>query len=111
MTIKLLKRVAKARPPLTVKIVYGGRPHVAVRAPWDGGFVWSKTQDGQPWIATAVQMEGCDLIWPCIDYPTYEPKKIDLHITVPKGLKAPSNGMLLGVDQLPGRAHRPGTGR
>ena len=100
MTIKLVKRVA-ADTKLTVKIVYGGRPHSAVRAPWDGGFVWSKTPDGRPWVATAVQMEGCDLIWPCIDYPTYEPQKIDLHITVPKGLKAPSNGKLIGVEMLP----------
>ena len=100
MTIKPLKKV-KADTKVVVKIVYGGRPHSAVRAPWDGGFVWSKTPGGQPWVATAVQMEGCDMIWPCIDYPTYEPQKIDLHITVPRGLKAPSNGKLLGVDMLP----------
>ena len=97
MTIRLVKRVP-ADTKLAVKITYGGRPHVAVRPPWDGGFTWSKTPDGLPWIATSVQMEGCDLIWPCIDYPTYEPDKIDLHITVPKGLKAPSNGKLLSVD-------------
>jgi aminopeptidase N len=99
-TLKLAKRVP-ANTELTVKIVYGGRPHTAVRAPWDGGFVWSKTPAGQPWVATAVQMEGCDLIWPCIDYPTYEPQKVALHITVPAGLSAPSNGKLLGVDRLP----------
>ena len=99
MTIKLLKKAAKDAK-LTVKITYGGRPHTAVRAPWDGGFVWAKTPDGSPWVATAVQGEGCDLFWPCIDYPTYEPEKVTLHITVPKGLKAPSNGKLLGVDHL-----------
>ncbi|MFN3435786.1 MAG: M1 family peptidase, partial [Sphingomonas sp.] len=58
MTIKLLKKAAKDAK-LTVKITYGGRPHTAVRAPWDGGFVWAKTPDGQPWVATAVQNEGC----------------------------------------------------
>ncbi|MES2338739.1 MAG: M1 family metallopeptidase [Pseudomonadota bacterium] len=84
-----------------VRITYGGTPRVAVRAPWDGGFVWSKTKDGLPWIATAVQGEGCDLFWPCIDSPTFEPTRADLHITVPKGLKAPSNGVLRGVDTLP----------
>ncbi|AXJ94312.1 MULTISPECIES: M1 family metallopeptidase [unclassified Sphingomonas] len=99
MTITLAKKAAKDAK-LVVKITYGGRPHTAVRAPWDGGFVWAKTPGGQPWVATAVQMEGCDLFWPCIDYPTYEPDKVTLHITVPKGLKAPSNGKLLGVDQL-----------
>lgn len=84
-----------------VRIAYAGTPRVAVRAPWDGGFVWSKTKDGQPWIATAVQGEGCDLFWPCIDSPTFEPSRMDIHITVPKGLKAPSNGVLKSVDTLP----------
>jgi aminopeptidase N len=99
MTIRLLKKATRGTK-LTLKITYGGRPHTAVRAPWDGGFVWAKTPAGQPWIATAVQNEGCDLFWPCIDYPTYEPQKVTLHITVPKGLKAPSNGKLLGVDRF-----------
>lgn len=100
MTINLGKTVAKGAK-VTASITYGGTPHVAVRAPWDGGFVWSKTKDGMPWIATAVQGEGCDLFWPCIDYPTYEPDQLDIHVTVPKGLKAPSNGVLLGVTELP----------
>jgi len=99
LTIKPLKKIA-ADTKLTVKITYGGRPHSAVQAPWDGGFVWAKTPGGQPWVASAVQMEGCDLVWPCIDYPTYEPERVDLHITVPKGLKAPANGKLLGVTTL-----------
>lgn len=100
MTVRLGKTIAKGRK-FSAKITYGGTPHVAVRAPWDGGFVWSKTKDGMPWIATAVQGEGCDLFWPCIDYPTYEPDQLDIHITVPKGLKAPSNGVFQGVTKLP----------
>jgi aminopeptidase N len=100
MTIHLGKTVP-AGGTVAATIHYGGQPHVAVRAPWDGGFVWSKTRDGQPWDATAVQMEGCDLFWPCIDYPTYEPKQLDIHVTVPKGLSAPSNGVFLGKDTLP----------
>ncbi|SOB86935.1 Peptidase family M1 [Sphingomonas guangdongensis] len=92
---------AAAGGTLTARISYGGSPRVAVRAPWDGGFVWAKTPAGQPWIATAVQGEGCDLFWPCIDSPTFEPARMDLHITVPKGLKAPSNGVLRTVDALP----------
>ena len=39
----------------TVTIFYQGAPHVAKRAPWDGGIVWASTPQGQPWIATAVQ--------------------------------------------------------
>ncbi len=76
----------------TIGLAWEGQPHVARNPPWDGGFVWSKTPDGKPWIATAVQGEGCDLFWPCIDHPMGEPDRIDLHITVPDGLSAPSNG-------------------
>lgn len=85
----------------TVRIVYGGTPHVAVRAPWDDGIVWSKTPEGAPWVATTAQGYGCDLFWPCLDFPAGEPGSVDLHITVPKGLSAPSNGVLRGVDTLP----------
>nr|WP_208408718.1 M1 family aminopeptidase [Sphingomonas vulcanisoli] len=96
LTIKLPKP-AMPRKPFTIRIAYGGQPHVAVKAPWDGGFVWSKTADGQPWIATAVEGEGCDLFWPCIDHPMGEPALVDLHITVPAALSAPANGVLIGV--------------
>ncbi|MDB5421689.1 MAG: family peptidase, partial [Brevundimonas sp.] len=89
-------RTLAAGEPVRVRIQYSGNPHQAVRAPWDGGFVWSTTPDGQPWIATAVQGEGCDLFWPCIDHPQGEPVRADLHITVPAGLSAPSNGRFLG---------------
>ncbi len=99
LVIRLPARVP-ASTRLLVRIAYGGVPRVAVRAPWDGGFVWSKTTDGRPWIATAVQGEGCDLFWPCIDHPTFEPDRAELHITVPKGLKAPSNGVLRSVETL-----------
>ena len=81
---------------LTIRIRYAGTPHVAVRAPWDGGFVWSRTPRGAPWIATAVQGEGCDLFWPCFDNSLIEIDTVDLHITVPQGLAAPSNGKLIG---------------
>ncbi len=85
----------------TAQISYGGQPHVAVNAPWDDGLVWAKTRDGRPWVATTAEGSGCDLFWPCLDHPTGRPGVVMLHITVPAGLKAPSNGVLLGVDQLP----------
>jgi len=80
-----------------VTIRYGGKPHVAKKAPWDGGFVWSHTADGQPWVASAVEGEGCDLFWPCIDQPQGEPDLVDTFITVPKTLAAPGNGVLVGI--------------
>lgn len=80
---------------LQVAIDYSGTPHTAIRAPWDGGFVWSES-NGKPWIATAVQGEGCDLIWPCIDHPMGEPRRMTLHLKVPEGLTAVTNGVRTG---------------
>ena len=83
--------------PLTVTISYEGQPRIPVRAPWDGGVMWEKTPEGANWLATAVQGEGCDLFWPCIDQPRGEPNQTDLHIQVPKPLVAASNGALVDV--------------
>ena len=91
-----LGRHMQAGQTVQVRIAWSGQPHEARNAPWDGGFVWSATPDGRPWIATAVQGEGCDLFWPCIDHPQSEPGRVDLHITVPSDLSAPSNGRFLG---------------
>jgi aminopeptidase N len=100
---------------VTVRVAYGGRPHVAQKAPWDGGFVWTHTADGQPWVGVAVEGEGCDLFWPCIDYPEGEPDLVDTYVTVPKPLVAPGNGVLVGVTETAGqrtwhwRARQPDT--
>lgn len=91
---------AKKGDKIVAKVRYGGKPHVAIRAPWDDGFVWSGTVDRQHWYATTSQGYGCDLYWPCLDFPLGEAAMVDLHITVPKGLKAPANGILQKVDSL-----------
>lgn len=98
-----------------VRVVYHGEPHVAKRAPWDGGFVWSTTPDGQPWVASAVEGEGCDLFWPCIDHPMGKAKVVEEHFTVPAPLVAAGNGVPLGMDEANGwrtwhwRAKNPST--
>jgi aminopeptidase N len=97
---RLWARLATTLPAgasATLRIAYSGHPRVAPNAPWDGGFVWSTAPSGEPWIATAVQGEGCDLFWPCIDSALSEPGRVDLHITVPSNLSAPSNGRFLGT--------------
>lgn len=82
-----------------VAVRYGGRPHVAIRPPWEGGFVWGETDKGQPWIATAVQGEGCDLWWPCKDHFADKPDRMDMRVTVPAGLSVALNGVLQSVDE------------
>lgn len=80
---------------IEVVVKYGGRPRVAPNPPWSGGFIWSKTPDGKPWIATSCQMEGSDLWWPCKDHPSDKPDSMDLRITVPEDLVCAANGVLV----------------
>ena len=88
----------------TVKVAvsYAGKPHVALNAPWAGGTVWSKTPDGQPWIATAVQGEGCDLFWPCKDHFSDKANQMRIKLTVPKPLSAVTNGVLQQITPVDG---------
>ena len=87
---------------VVLRIRYAGSPHEARHAPWDGGIVWAKAPTGEPWIATAVEGEGCDLLWPCIDHPMGEPLRVDQHITVPAPLVAAGNGIARGMDEKDG---------
>lgn len=93
LTIPLPRPLAIGQS-VTLNIAYEGQPRTAPRAPWSGGFVWSES-NGKPWIASAVQGEGCDLFWPCIDHPMGEPDQVEMFITVPQGLSAPANGVLI----------------
>lgn len=79
---------------LRAEIAYAGAPLVAKNPPWTGGFTWSTTRDGAPWIATSCQGEGADLWWPCKDQPDDEPDTMDLIVTVPRELVVAANGTL-----------------
>ncbi|MEZ5980442.1 MAG: M1 family metallopeptidase [Planctomycetota bacterium] len=79
-----------------VAVTYGGAPVVARNPPWDGGFTWSRSKDGSPWIATSCQGEGADLWWPCKDHPSDEPDGMDIAVTVPDPLVVATNGRFVG---------------
>jgi aminopeptidase N len=101
MTIALAKPLA-AGAKVSVRIRYAGHPHQASKAPWDGGIVWAKAPTGEPWVGTAVQGEGCDLLWPCIDHPMGKPQVVVQHISVPAPLVAASNGVAEGMQEKNG---------
>jgi aminopeptidase N len=78
-----------------VKISYGGKPGVAERAPWTGGFQWEKDAKGNPWISITCQGEGAKIYFPCKDHPSDEPNEgADMIITIPKGLVTTAPGIL-----------------
>ena len=87
----------------TVKIAYGGKPAIAERAPWIGGFQWEKDSKGNPWISITCQAEGAKIYFPCKDHPSDEPNEgADMIITVPKGLTVAGPGMLKNVSHKKG---------
>src|SRR5688572_26768613 len=55
---------------VAVKIQYAGKPPVAERAPWDGGFQWEKDTRGNHWIAISCQNEGAKIYFPVKDHPS-----------------------------------------
>lgn len=89
----------QAGETVSVKVTYAGVPRVAPRPPWVGGFMWEKTPSGAPWIATAVQNDGADLVFPCKDYPSDKADVVATHITVPNGLYAATAGKLQKIDK------------
>jgi aminopeptidase N len=96
--------VALAAPQLegaikTVSVHYHGRPRVARRAPWDGGFVWGRDSTGSAWIATAVQGLGASAWWPNKDTQADEPDSMRIAVTVPRGMTNVSNGRLRNTVQ------------
>ncbi|NJM53819.1 MAG: M1 family metallopeptidase [Blastocatellia bacterium] len=89
----------QAGETVSVKVTYAGVPRVAPRAPWVGGFMWEKTADGSPWIATAFQNDGADVMFPCKDYPSDKAESVAVHVTVPAPLYVATVGKLQKVDK------------
>ena len=83
-----------------IQFYYSGKPIVAKNAPWDGGFVWDKDKNGNPWIGVAVQGTGASLWYPNKDHQSDEPEEVQLDIAVPNGLMNVSNGQFLGEKDL-----------
>ncbi|WP_028666913.1 M1 family metallopeptidase [Runella zeae] len=78
----------------SILVEYSGKPHVAKRAPWDGGFSWKKDKEGLPFVATSCQGLGASVWWPCKDHMYDEPDSMQISVTVPKPLMDISNGRL-----------------
>lgn len=78
-----------------IRIAYAGRPPVAVRPPWKGGFTWTKDKEKNDWVVINCQMEGGKIWFPCKDHPSDEPDEgADLVISVPTGLTVAGPGSL-----------------
>jgi aminopeptidase N len=77
-----------------IEITYSGKPRVAIRPPWDGGWIWAKDKQGNAWMSVACQGLGASVWYPCKDHQSDEPDSAAMRITVPKTLSAIGNGRL-----------------
>lgn len=75
-------------------VYYHGKPHVAKNAPWDGGIVWARDKNKNPWISIACEGLGASVWYPCKDHQSDEPDSAELHITAPSELVSVGNGRL-----------------
>lgn len=78
-----------------VDLRFEGYPRIAVRPPWDGGWIFTKDKQGRPWMSVACQGLGASVWYPCKDHQSDEPDSgASLSITVPDTLVAVGNGRL-----------------
>jgi len=83
-----------------IQINFSGKPTVAVRPPWDGGFTWTQDSNGNPFVATSNQGIGASIWWPNKDHPYDEVDSLLISVNTPDSLMDVSNGRLRGVDEL-----------
>ena len=75
---------------------YFGNPRIAKHAPWDGGWVFAKDEQGNPWISVAQEGDGTSLWLPSKDIWNDEPDEgIEMKIITPKDLTGVGNGKLI----------------
>jgi aminopeptidase N len=78
-----------------IGISYSGKPRVAQRPPWDGGWIFTADEKGRPWMTVACQGLGASVWYPCKDHQSDEPDNgASISITVVDSLVAIGNGRL-----------------
>ncbi len=92
----------KIKPGIrSLTFYFHGKPVEAVRPPWDGGWIWKKDKQGNPWMTVACQGLGASVWYPCKDIQSDKPDSgATLNIIVPDSLVAVGNGRLANKKML-----------
>ena len=78
----------------TVTVYYHGRPRIAEKPPWEGGFTWATDSLGRPWVVTTDQGLGASVWWPNKDTQADEPDSQRVALRLPDPMIAVANGRL-----------------
>lgn len=85
-------------------IQYSGNPTVAQNAPWDGGWVFAKDNNGNPFMSVAQEGIGTSVWLPLKDIWEDEPDNgMTMKIITPKGLAGVGNGRLISQKEHNGK--------
>lgn len=83
-----------------IELYFQGKPTIAKKAPWDGGWVWSKDASKNDWASVACQGNGASIWFPCKDLIS---DKADsgaiLRIITPDHLFGVGNGSLISKEK------------
>ncbi len=93
-------RTIKRDEIIKIDISFEGKPKEAVNPPWDGGWIWKRDKEGNPWMSVACQVLGASVWYPCKDHQSDKPDSASLTIQVPNDLIGVGNGRL--INQQPG---------
>ena len=80
----------------TIDIGFSGNPTIAKRAPWDGGWIFTKDKNGNPWMTVADEGIGASIWLPTKDIWSDEPDNgVTFEIITPKDLVGVAGGRLI----------------
>lgn len=88
-----------------IRVYYHGRPTIAKKAPWDGGFVWNEDKDGKTWLGVACEGLGASMWWPNKDHLSDEPDSMMVTCTIPQDLQYIGNGRMVADTPGPNGTH------
>ncbi|RMZ58375.1 M1 family peptidase [Chryseobacterium nematophagum] len=90
------KKKFKKGEKYTIVVTYSGNPTIAKNAPWDGGWIFTKDKNGNPWMSVADEGIGASIWLPTKDIWSDEPEDgIVMKIITPKELVGVGNGRLI----------------
>ncbi|WP_292009663.1 M1 family metallopeptidase [Chryseobacterium sp.] len=90
------KRKFKKGEKFSINVTYSGNPVIAQRPPWDGGWVFTTDEKGNPWMSVADEGIGASVWLPTKDIWSDEPDNgMVMKIITPKDLVGVGNGRLI----------------
>jgi aminopeptidase N len=101
IALVVFPQLPKELKETSITIFFSGKPIIAVRPPWDGGWIWTKDEQGNPWISVACQGLGASVWYPCKDHQSDEPDRgATLTMVVPETLTGVANGRLIKEEKV-----------